>query len=75
MWLREHPEVAKGVARRQREVVLKGYLSEAAEACYWRALVRGWEKVVRLDDEKWSEEGGEGVRWETFSLVGNEGLA
>jgi hypothetical protein len=71
MWLRDHPKIAEGIARRQREVVVeRGFLSQAAEVCYWRALVRGWSRVVRLGDEKWMEEGGEGVRWETFGLTG-----
>lgn len=73
MWLRENPGVAEGIAHRQREGVEKGYLSEAAEVCYWRGLIRGWSSVVRLDDPKWKEEGGEGVRWETFALTGSTG--
>lgn len=70
MWLREHPKIAEGIAQRQRDIVRKGYMSQAAEVCYWRSLIRGWSSVVRLKDEKWAEEGGEGVRWETFSLIG-----
>jgi len=78
-WLRAHPSVAEGIARRQREVVLKGYLSEAAEVCYWRSLIRGWNSVARIDENMWGEwenegvENGEGVRWETFSLTGKAG--
>lgn len=46
-----------------------GYLSEAAEACYWRALVEGWSQVARTEgDEKWDK--GEEIRWETFALTG-----
>ena len=69
-WLRKHPDIAKGIAKRQRdEVAGRGYLSPAAESCYWRALVNGWSKVVRTEaDERWDE--GEEVRWETFSLTG-----
>lgn len=44
----------------------KGWLSEGAEACYWRALVRAWSEVVKVDESEW----GEGMRWETFSLLG-----
>jgi len=69
MWLRANPDVAKGIAKRQRDSVKRGYLSEAAEVCYWRALVRGWSEVVRLDDARWKVEGGEGLRWETFALL------
>ena len=47
----------------------KGYLSPAAETCYWRALVNGWSKIARTEgDERWDE--GEEIRWETFSLTG-----
>lgn len=68
MYLRDNPDVAERVARNQREsIVERGYLSPAAEVCYWRALVRGWSGVVR-GDESW--EGVEGVRWEGFSLTG-----
>ena len=66
-YLEANPELAKGIAGRQREIMVRrGYLSAAAEACYWRALVRGWSEVVRWREEEW----GEGMRWETFSLLG-----
>lgn len=66
-WLEEHPQVAEGIARRQRELFVGGgYLSPAAETCYWRALVRGWNKVASLEGEGWEEK--EGMRWELFSM-------
>ncbi|KAK0701475.1 glycosyl transferase family 90-domain-containing protein [Apiosordaria backusii] len=47
-WLEENPKIAEGIATRQRELFVGGgYFSRAAEACYWRALVRGWAEVVR----------------------------
>ncbi|KAK3402003.1 hypothetical protein B0T20DRAFT_403164 [Sordaria brevicollis] len=47
-WLEDHPQVAEGIARRQRELFMGGgYFSPAAEACYWRELVRGWAKMAR----------------------------
>ena len=69
-WLRANPDTARGIARRQREMITgKGYLSPAAENCYWRALISGWSKVARTkNDENWDE--GEETRWETFSLTG-----
>lgn len=71
MWLGGHPKIAEGIAKRQRQMVVeRGFLSQAAEVCYWRALIRGWSSVVGLEDEKWRKEGGEGVRFETFSLTG-----
>jgi len=70
MWLRSNPVTAEGIANRQRaQFVQSGMLGQAAETCYWRALIRGWSSVAVLD-EKWRREGGEGVRWETFSLMG-----
>lgn len=48
-------------------MVEKGYLSEGAEACYWRALVKAWSGVVKAENEN---EWGTGMRWETFSLLG-----
>lgn len=71
-YLRANSDVAKGIARRQRELVTEmGYLSPAAEACYWRALMRGWASVVRTEEVKGWEE--EGVRFETFVLRGEVG--
>lgn len=75
-YLRANPDVAKGIAKRQRHLITDiGYLSPAAEACYWRALMRGWASVVRTEGveggvkgQRWVE--GEGLRWETFVLRG-----
>jgi len=63
-WLEDHPEVAKGIAERQRETFEgKGYLSSAAEACYWRALIRGWAEISRPIGEGWNAKG---VPYEQF---------
>jgi hypothetical protein len=72
-YLRANPDVSKGIARRQRELVSEmGYLSPAEETCYWRTLMRGWAAVVRTEGvEGWEE--GEGVRFETFALRGDVG--
>ncbi|KAK2065276.1 hypothetical protein LY76DRAFT_364203 [Colletotrichum caudatum] len=48
-WLEDHAEMSRGIARRQRATSFeRGYMSPAAEVCYWRALVRGWSRVVRV---------------------------
>ncbi|KAI1349777.1 glycosyl transferase family 90-domain-containing protein [Xylaria sp. FL0043] len=66
-WLENHPDIAAGIARRQRDLFVgKGYVSPAMETCYWRALIRGWSQVVRLEGEGWEDE--EGVSWEEFSI-------
>ncbi|KAF7179939.1 hypothetical protein CNMCM7691_008991 [Aspergillus felis] len=68
-WLENHPTIAQGIADRQRELFYDGgYLSPAAETCYWRALIRGWSKVVESEGGEWTEH--KGVRWELFSLGG-----
>ncbi len=78
-YLRTHPAMAKSIAQRQRELMVEaGYLSPAAEVCYWRALIRGWSRVANPKEDgeggwgKWSDEGiekEEGMRWETFTLM------
>ncbi|KAF2503253.1 hypothetical protein BU16DRAFT_569124 [Lophium mytilinum] len=73
MYLRNHQEIARSIAQRQREVMTEqGHLSPAAETCYWRALIREWSKVAvasESDDGRgWGNV--EGARWETFSLNG-----
>lgn len=68
-WLEENPKVAEGIAKRQREMFV-GYMTTAAEVCYWRSLIRAWASVAVVEDESiWRDkDGGEGMRWETFSL-------
>jgi hypothetical protein len=57
-WLEENPAAAAGLARRQRDMFAGGgYMSPAAEACYWRSLLRGWAKVVRPIGEGWEKPG------------------
>jgi len=75
-WLQVHPEIAEGIARRQREMVSEaGYSSRAAEVCYWRSLIRGWHQVARPNETEWGPmdvegiENGEGMRFETYSLT------
>ncbi|KAI0134115.1 hypothetical protein BJ170DRAFT_185374 [Xylariales sp. AK1849] len=68
LWLENHPEIAEGIARRQRETFHRGgYLSPAAEMCYWRAAIRGWSEGVRYDGQGFEEM--EGMPFEEFSLT------
>ncbi|KAK3956793.1 hypothetical protein QBC32DRAFT_394474 [Pseudoneurospora amorphoporcata] len=65
-WLEEHPKVAEGIARRQRELFVGGgYFSPAAETCYWRELVRGWAKMARPEKDEFEDLG---VPYEEFLL-------
>lgn len=66
-WLEAHPEVAARIARNQRDLFVGGgYFSPAAEACYWRSLVRGWATVARVNPKEWA--GHEEVSYESFTL-------
>ncbi|EPS39135.1 hypothetical protein H072_7058 [Dactylellina haptotyla CBS 200.50] len=68
MWLRDNPKIARGIARRQKELfVEQGYLSESAEMCYWRETIRGWNKVAIPAATDWDEKG---IPFETFALTG-----
>jgi hypothetical protein len=65
-FLHSHPDVAKHIALNQRRLVVgEGYLSPAAESCYWRALIRGWATVA-IKDDNWGDEVGE--RYEDWIL-------
>lgn len=67
-WLEARPSVAAGIAKRQRETFVQGgYFSPAAETCYWRALIRGWGKAVRVDEGELAKIG-EGQTFEAFVL-------
>ncbi|CAO2648504.1 Nn.00g077710.m01.CDS01 [Neocucurbitaria sp. VM-36] len=65
--LRSHPEVAQRLAQSQQErFVRQGYLSLAAETCYWRVLIRGWATVAETEDQGWGKE--ENERYENWLL-------
>ncbi|KAJ0386712.1 hypothetical protein COL922a_003786 [Colletotrichum nupharicola] len=66
-WLGNHADVAHGIAKRQRGLFAgRGYLSPAAEVCYWRALIRGWSQVVHADEATW--ENSKVTPWEELSV-------
>ncbi|KAH6652764.1 hypothetical protein BKA67DRAFT_518850 [Truncatella angustata] len=68
LWLEKNPKVAEGIARRQRETFHGGgYLSSAAEMCYWRAAIRGWSKVADYEGQGFEDM--EGVPFEEFVLT------
>lgn len=67
-WLEAHGDIAEGIATRQRHVFVdKGYLSPAAETCYWRELIRGWNRVVRTAGDGWEDQ--ETRSWEELSMM------
>jgi hypothetical protein len=66
-FLYTHPNVAQRIARNSRRKVFGGgYLSLAAETCYWRELIRAWSKVAVVNKDDWKDL--EGVRYETWLL-------
>ncbi|KAK0733267.1 glycosyl transferase family 90-domain-containing protein [Lasiosphaeria miniovina] len=70
-WLEANPRIAEGIGRRQRDLFVGGgYFSQAAEACYWRALVRGWAKMARIDGEGWEDT--EDTSFEAFTLTNGD---
>lgn len=74
-----HPEKARRIADNSVAVFRERYLTPAAEACYWRALLKAWKEVsfepllyksVRVDGAvKMTEK--RGVRFETFMIYEN----
>lgn len=70
-----NPDEAQRIADNSVKTFRERYLTPAAEACYWRALWRGYAKVVEKP-KMWTEEGGKrkkrGLRYETFLLLSSE---
>ncbi|KAK3217592.1 hypothetical protein GRF29_1g3558068 [Pseudopithomyces chartarum] len=71
-----HPEKAKRIADNSVKTFRERYLTGAAEACYWRALVKAWKEVSfepalyeKVEDgQKKKRDQKRGVRYETFIL-------
>ena len=73
--LLDHPEKAKRIADNSVQVFRERYLTQAAEACYWRRLITKWKGVMAWEPSLYSKsETGDrgkkgkkrGVRYETF---------
>lgn len=43
------------IADNARETFRERYLTPAAEACYWRSLIRGWASVQTFEVQGWKE--------------------
>ncbi|KAF2021941.1 hypothetical protein BU24DRAFT_33136 [Aaosphaeria arxii CBS 175.79] len=72
-----HPEKAKRIADNSVQTFRERYLTPAAEACYWRELVKKWKEVsfdpvlydgVEIGDGRLKRTQKRGVRYETFML-------
>ena len=68
-YLLANPEEAKRTADSSVKTFRERYLTAAAEACYWRALFRGWASVS-FTPELYEQSGGSrklrGLRFESF---------
>jgi hypothetical protein len=68
-----NPEKTRRIADNSVRVFRERYLTAAAEACYWRRLIKEW-KTVSFEPQLWEGVGEgkvdrgrkRGVRWETF---------
>jgi hypothetical protein len=70
-WLLSHPEEARRIANNSVTTFRERYLTPAAEACYWRALIRGWGSVS-FKSELYEPHGQQGkrqrgVRFESYA--------
>ena len=45
-----------GIANNAKRTFRERYLTPAAEACYWRALIRGWASVQGFEPQVWDED-------------------
>lgn len=62
---------AQRIANNNVKTFRERYLTPAAEACYWRSLIRGWG-AVSFEPEFWTTKDGKptwrGVPWESYAL-------
>lgn len=76
--LLDHPEKARKIADNSVRTFRQRYLTQAAEACYWRQLFAGYGQVfsgARLFIDR--EDGTvvqRGMRYETFMLLDSESM-
>lgn len=75
--LLDHPEKARRIADNSVQVFRERYLTQAAEACYWRRLIKRWKDVMAWEPLLYSgvdvgdrvkRTQKRGVRYETFML-------
>lgn len=45
-WLLQNPDKAEHIANNNVKTFRERYLTQASEACYWRALWDGWAKAT-----------------------------
>ena len=67
----EQPDLARQIADNSVKIFRERYLTQAAEACYWRALFDGYGRVWNSSVPVWSDEHQRerGLRYESFALL------
>lgn len=55
-WLLAHDDDAKRIADNSVKTFRERYLTQAAEVCYWRRLIREWAKVSDFEPEFFKED-------------------
>ena len=50
-----HPAEAEALAHESATTFRDRYLTPAAEACYWRRMVRNWAEVQRFEPKLWKK--------------------
>lgn len=73
------PDTAERIADNNVKTFKERYLTQAAEACYWRALWDGWAEVspnvTRALDSNIEKSGFEGgLRYESFMLLDSKDM-
>jgi hypothetical protein len=48
-------DTGRRIADNARRTFKERYLTPAAEACYWRALIRGWASVQGFEPQRWED--------------------
>lgn len=69
-YLSQHDSEAERIADNNVQTFRERYLTPAAEACYWRALIRGWKSVQAFEPKFVNETTGawRGLPVESFLL-------
>ncbi|KAI1371405.1 glycosyl transferase family 90-domain-containing protein [Hypoxylon crocopeplum] len=66
------PDRARRIAQESTRVFRDQYLTPAAEACYWRRMIRNWRAVMDFEPRRYETKDGikvrRGVSWERFAF-------
>lgn len=68
-WLFQNPDKAEHIANNNVKTFRERYLTQAAEACYWRALWDGWAEATTNMTGPSAPVYERGLRYESFLLL------